>query len=250
MKPLYLALIALTVGSWSFSGCSDHAHADEPEAEHREPQHEASGHHHEASANEPDHDEESGGTAKYDSNLGLLITPETYAALGVETTAAAMRAVSHHYEVTASVFEGGPPARASAFVPSSVADDLERHPPGEATLLAVHRDVSPALTQAEIVLALPGNPTVGSIINLTLSSPPRPVLAVPDSAILRSATGIFVYVVHGPHLRRTGVQTGASDGTYVEVLRGLAPGEVVATNAVKQLWLTELRLTKGGGHSH
>ncbi|MBK9991892.1 MAG: hypothetical protein IPP19_14495 [Verrucomicrobia bacterium] len=49
---------------------------------------------------------------------------------------------------------------------------------------------------------------------------------------------------------RTAVKPGANDGEYIEILDGLYAGDVIATAAVEQLWLTELRLTKGGGHSH
>lgn len=249
MKQFYLTMAALAFASWSLAGCTDRAHADEPDSAHHEHHHDEANPH-EASANGHDHDEGAEGAVRYDAQRGLSIAAETYAALGVETTTVATRAMSNRCEVTVSVFDAGPPARASAFVPVAVADDLERHPPVEAALLAVHRDLSGALTQAEMVLALPGTPAVGSTINLTLSTSPRPVLAVPDGAVLRSATGTFVYVVNGSHLLRTPVETGANDGTFVEILRGLTPGDVVASRAVKQLWLTELRLTKGGGHSH
>ena len=37
---------------------------------------------------------------------------------------------------------------------------------------------------------------------------------------------------------------------FIEITDGLYAGDVVATGGVEQLWLTELRLTKGGGHSH
>jgi multidrug efflux pump subunit AcrA (membrane-fusion protein) len=131
-----------------------------------------------------------------------------------------------------------------------LADELVKNPPVEATLLAVRRDLAPALTQVEIVLALPGTPTVGSTVNLTLSGPARQGFVLPHAAVLRTATGIFVYVANGTHLLRTPVQTGASDGEHIEILDGLYAGDVVAIAAVEQLWLTELRLTKGGGHSH
>jgi hypothetical protein len=68
--------------------------------------------------------------------------------------------------------------------------------------------------------------------------------------VLRTATGTFVYVRTGEFWRRTTVEPGADDGNFVAIANGLAAGDVVATTAVEHLWLTELRLTKGGGHSH
>ena len=70
------------------------------------------------------------------------------------------------------------------------------------------------------------------------------------AALLRTATGTFVYVVNGANLLRTPVKPGASDGAFIEILDGLYAGDVVVTHGVEHLWLTELRLTKGGGHSH
>ena len=156
----------------------------------------------------------------------------------------------HAYEVTASVFEAGPPARASSLVPGEVADALEKHPPTEAKILSIHRSLSSAMTQVEIVFAIPDNPPVGSTISLTLRGPVSTGSAVPQSALLRTATGTFVYVVNGANLLRTAVKLGANDSEYIEIIDGLYAGDVVATAGVEQLWLTELRLTKGGGHSH
>jgi len=123
-------------------------------------------------------------------------------------------------------------------------------PPAEARILAIQRELSSAVTQVEIVFAVAGKPPVGSTISLTLRGPATTGTAVPRSALLRTATGTFVYVVNGANLLRTPVKSGANDGEYIEILDGLYAGDVVATAGVEQLWLTELRLTKGGGHSH
>ena len=88
------------------------------------------------------------------------------------------------------------------------------------------------------------------MINLTLRGAVRTGTAVPRSALLRTPAGAFVYVANGANLLRTAVKPGAEDGAYVEILDGLYAGDVVATDGVEQLWLTELRLTKGGGHCH
>jgi len=194
--------------------------------------------------------EEEEAPARFKEGQGLLLAADTATALGVQTGEALDRAVTHTWEVTASVFDAGPPARASSLVPLEIADDLEKHSPSEARLLAVRRDLAAALNQVEIVLALAGTPPVGSTVKLTLSGPTRESVAVPRSALLRTATGTFVYVVNGAALLRTSVQPGATDGDFIEILDGLYAGDVVVTAAVEQLWLTELRLTKGGGHSH
>jgi hypothetical protein len=203
------------------------------------------GHDHSAHAHAEDES-----PVKFKEGSGLQLSAETSSALGLKTGEVEERAVRHTYDLTASVFDAGPPARASSLVPTEIADDLEKHPPTEAKILSIHREFSSAVMQVEIVFAVAGNPPVGSTISLALRGPASTGTAVPRSALLRTATGTFVYVVNGANLLRTPVKSGANDGEYIEILDGLYAGDVVATAGVEQLWLTELRLTKGGGHSH
>ncbi len=198
-----------------------------------------------------DHGEEApGATARFDADHGLQLAPETVAALGVQTAAVAPRTIAAQFEVTAAVFDAGPPARASALVPATVGDALAGAESRDPTLLAVHRATAPALGQAELILAAPSGAVVGQAVVLTLATAPRELPGLPRSAVLRTATGTFVYVRAGEFWRRTPVETGGDDGAFVAILGGVKNGEVVATTAVEHLWLTELRLTKGGGHSH
>lgn len=187
---------------------------------------------------------------RFKEGSGLQLSAETSTAIGLQTGPVEERILQPVHELTASVFDAGPPARASALVSAALADKLAQHPPTEVKILAIHREFSSAVPQVEIVLALPGNPAVGSTLKLSLHGPASTGPTVPRSALLRTATGVFVYVVNGTSLLRTPVTAGASDGNHIEILDGLYAGDVVATAGVEQLWLTELRLTKGGGHSH
>lgn len=246
----------------SKSAAHDHDHGEKPANDKSNPgeKHaEDDGHGHDKPAhNEHDHAEEEHGhgesagnaTARFDADRGLQLAPETVTALGVQTAAAAPRAIAAQFEVTAAVFDPGPPARASALVSVATADALERTQPRDPALLAVRRDMTSALGQAELILAAPSGAKVGQAVVLTLGSAPSEFLCVPRSAVLRTATGTFVYVRAGDFWRRTIVETGADDGHFVAIAHGLAAGDVVATTALEHLWLTELRLTKGGGHSH
>lgn len=196
-------------------------------------------------------DEAAGPTpVSFKPGQGLQLAAETAKALGVTTAEVGERRLAQAIEVTASVFNAGPPARAVTIVPVEIADQLEHHPPAEAKVISVRRDLSAALKQVEIVLELRGSPALGTTVDVMLRGPERSVAAVPRVAVHRTATGTFVYVVNGDRLLRTEVKTGASDGQFIEITDGLYPGDVVAAGGVEQLWLTELRLTKGGGHSH
>jgi hypothetical protein len=72
------------------------------------------------------------------------------------------------------------------------------------------------------------------------------VLAVPQSAILDTAQGHFVYTVNGKHLTRTRVKLGAISDGFVEIQDGLYAGDAVAVRGIDSLWLVELSALKGG----
>ena len=74
----------------------------------------------------------------------------------------------------------------------------------------------------------------------------KPVLVVPESALLNAADGCYVYTVNGTHLTRTRVKTGVSSQEWLEIEEGLYPGDSVAAKGVENLWLIELSATKGG----
>ncbi len=206
----------------------------------------ADGHAH---GGEHDH-AEAAASVTFKEGRGLQLTPETTKALGVTTTDVADRPIAHRVEFRVSVFQAGPPARANALVSPEIAQALEKHPPKEAKILSVSRTLTVATGQVDVTFELPTTARVGETLPLILTGEPASVTAVPVSAVLRTATGTFVFVANGDSLLRTAVKVGASDGNFVEITDGLYSGDVVAASAVEQLWLTELRLTKGGGHSH
>lgn len=254
-------LLATLAAAALASGCGEketphrHAHADAhghaKNGDHAKPSHEHDHRHRHADGRDPAPDRHrSTAAASFRAGDGLRLAPKTSTALGVTFAAVTERRLTPMFAVTARVFEPGPSAKALALVPSTVADALEQHPPAEVTLLSVRRDRSSTAAPAELVLGLPGSPELGATIPLELRGAERTVLCLPRAAILASATGTFVYVKNGDALLRTAVKLGSSQGDRVEILAGLPAGAEVAAAAVEQLWLTELRLTKGGGHSH
>ena len=73
----------------------------------------------------------------------------------------------------------------------------------------------------------------------------KPVVVVPESALLRAADGTFVYAVHAPYLTRKRVKAGAMSDGFVEI-EGLHAGDFVAVRGVDNLRLVELKALKGG----
>jgi multidrug efflux pump subunit AcrA (membrane-fusion protein) len=70
--------------------------------------------------------------------------------------------------------------------------------------------------------------------------------AVPDSALLKTTEGNFVYLQKGDRFVRAEVKPGATGEGFTEITDGVAAGDSVVTNPVQTLWLTELKLKSGG----
>lgn len=202
---------------------------------------------------------ESGATFK--EGRGLQFVPEVVRALALTTTGAKERPLARTLVVTAQIYATGSDTRAIAQVSPPQAAGLKPglratvSSGGEAVaeLTAISRVAEKAAGQVELVFALPPGPTltVGDTVTLAITlAADSPALVVPRSALLDTATGAFVYVVNGDAYLRTPVKTGAADAESVEITDGLYEGDTVVSTPVNQLWLTELRLTKGGGHCH
>lgn len=204
-----------------------------------------------------------GATTTFKEGSGLQFAPEVVAALGVRTAEAEERSLARNVSLMAQVFAGGSKPRAVALVSTAQAEGLKPglkatvQPPayaGTAELITISRIAEKAAGQVELIFALPvAAPAddVGDTLNLSLTlAADSPALTVPRSALLDSATGTFVYVVNGTSYLRTPVKVGASNSEFIEIIEGLYAGDTVVTTPVNQLWLSELRLTKGGGHSH
>lgn len=119
-------------------------------------------------------------------------------------------------------------------------------------VLAVQKAL--ALGESEIVIgvsnataALKPGEFIPARINLQRE---EAVPVIPQSALLRTSEGTFVYAVNGDAYFRTAVKTGSEADGWVEITDGLLAGDQVVTKPVQTLWLIELRATKGGGHSH
>ena len=152
----------------------------------------------------------------------------------------------------AQVFAAKPEVLASASVLPAIAQRLGQRAFHGAKIVRLDRSATPATKLVDVILALERNPApaVGEFVEVRLASEPQSGLSVPIASVLDAATGTFVYVLNGEYYLRTAVKTGVRSGEFIEISDGLYPGDVVVATAVEQLWLTELRVTKGGGHSH
>jgi hypothetical protein len=232
LRPLALAAAALV---FVLGGCGDdHAHD------------ESDGHGHESALAAVE-------SETYKEGRGLIVAAATRASLGLATAPAEDRAVPRARRVTGQVIEAGPPALATATVTAAEAASFAGASSPGARLAKVAPHTAAPGGLVDLVFELVASPAIrpGDFVSLELVAPSAaPATAVPRTALLQTANGTFVYVVNGAHFLRTPVRPGAEAGDWVEITDGLYAGDVVVTSAVEQLWLAELRLTKGGGHSH
>jgi multidrug efflux pump subunit AcrA (membrane-fusion protein) len=209
---------------------------------------------------EADHDhsehagEEGGGEGgvTFKEGRGLQLSPEVIKALNLRTTEAEERSLAAELNVIAQVFAVTPRVLASARLTEEQAGALEKSSFTGAKLMRIDRSTVAATRLVDLVFELDASPQhqIGDFVTLALAVEPATVLSVPRSAVLDGATGSFVYVVNSGAYLRTPVKVGARSADFIEISDGLYTGDIVVVTPVDQLWLAELRLTKGGGHSH
>lgn len=183
---------------------------------------------------------------------GLKFTPEIVKALELKASEAEERPIAGELRLMAQVFKTAPDVLASASLIPAEAALLQAQTFSGARLVRVDRGGESANGRVDAVFSLDRTPprVVGDFVSLVLAPAPRAALTVPRSALLDSAAGLFVYVVNGDSYLRTPVKVGARSADFIEITDGLYAGDSVVATPVEQLWLAELRLTKGGGHSH
>lgn len=218
-------------------------HVDSGEAAHRD-----SGDH----GDEHGEHDEDGGEVAFSEGRGLTLSTAVKAAMELEMAAAEVRPLADNIRLMAQVFATAPQVLASAMAPADHADHYEEHAFTNAKLVRIDRSAMGTSQLVELIIEIGRSPApaLGGFIELEFAAKPSEVLTVPASALLDAATGFFVYVENGEYLLRTPVKVGARSPDFVGIAEGLYEGDVVVASPVEQLWLTELRLTKGGGHSH
>ncbi|MES2692633.1 MAG: hypothetical protein V4773_04110 [Verrucomicrobiota bacterium] len=248
--PLAAALALLAAGCAKKSAHDDHDHS------HGGHSHDH-GHAHGKSSSSPA--ASAAPAPSFKAGVGLTLPPETQRALDLATAEVVERPMPQALSVTARILQTSPTLLASATVEVAQADRLAGQTLDGARLVRIDRTGAHATRQAELILALETAPVsksplrAGDFIPLTLSitaPASAPVPSIPRSAVLRTTAGTFAYVVNGGAFLRTPITAGVVAGDHVEVSDGLYAGDVVVVRPVEQLWLAELRFTKGGGHSH
>ncbi|EIQ00092.1 hypothetical protein OpiT1DRAFT_04631 [Opitutaceae bacterium TAV1] len=234
---------------------------------HKHDKHDEHGEHADGETGPGGHEAAAGAAVTFKEGRGLWLPPEVIKALDVRVAEAEERPLAAELRLTAQVYMTAPAVRASARVPAAEVAEFGQASSPVGRLVRVDRSAQAVTGFAELIFEFDPPPpppplaaatasgkngaaVVGDFVNLSLTGRPATVLTVPSSAVLDGATGAFVYVVNGDAWLRTPVRTGARSSGLVEITDGLYSGDQVVASPVDQLWLTELRLTRGGGHSH
>ncbi len=220
------------------------------------------------------HGEETPSGASFKAGKGVSITDETRKILGLELAEVDERKLEREIRFTVQVFgekhhhlldpenHAKCDTHGSGFLPDSLAVSLapeqrvEFPQGGDAPLVGEILSVKKTLTlgESEVVVGIFNATTkikAGAFIPARIAVPRNAAVAVvPESALLRTAEGSFVYAVNGSFFYRTAVRAEPPSEGWVAIADGLLAGDQVVTKPVETLWLIELRATKGGGHSH
>jgi multidrug efflux pump subunit AcrA (membrane-fusion protein) len=270
LATLAAALLAAGCGR-SHSGHDDHA---------GHPHHE--GHDHDDHDDHEDHDhghddhehEETSG-ADFDPESGILLAEPAREMIGLETAEVTRLPMTLEVAATARVFHSAHQhgdelpghqdghAYANAFIPVATAELLKVGQPVEldlpgggklrGRLSSLDLETARAIGQVEAVIEIPDPDErfeFGAFLTARLAGAERTVRAIPRSALVDAASGTFVYARNGDRWKRAPVEIGGASKDHVEIVGGLSEGDIVVSRGAIDLWLIELRFTKGGGHSH
>ncbi|HYG23820.1 MAG TPA: hypothetical protein VEH04_13630 [Verrucomicrobiae bacterium] len=271
MKTLCACVITVLVLVLT-SGCGKHEHSAGDGHDHGEHDHsaadDADGHVHGGDRSEP------AAGADFHRDRGVVLSDATRESIGLRTASVVLRTMPREIRFTVQLFgehhrhqvvendHSGCDVHGSALLPMEMTNQVRvgqavellqltnASPPG--VVLNAHQAL--ALGELELVVGFSNAATTlrpGDFLPARIrTARERPVLAVPQPAVLRIAEGTFVYVETGGAFQRRKVLVGSESDGWSEIISGVREGEVVVIEPVHTLWLVELRATRGGGHSH
>ncbi|MDD2677064.1 MAG: efflux RND transporter periplasmic adaptor subunit [Methylacidiphilaceae bacterium] len=207
---------------------------------------------------------------------GLLLGEITRKALHLETTPVIVHDLAPQLSGSAQVYHGASEraqsigsirsghAYATVFIDPRTAEKLKvgkpvllRHkgqdvtgpPEKEGKIFQIDRELVPVTGQAELLIEFPDPANafpVGTWIEFTTPlGNDTSRLAVPQSALLATAEGNFVYLWDGRFYRRTPITVSFSIDGLVAFVGNPPAGTLVVSHGAEDLWLLELSLRQG-----
>jgi len=203
---------------------------------------------------------------EFKEGSGLLLPEETKKSLGLRVADVEDRLIRPAWRVVLQVFRTGPDGvDASGLVDPAILARLRegqdvsaRHTidgdPLAGRIVKIDSQAHAATARGELIVLITGDTAdlhTGSFLDAVVTDAgEREATAIPSSALLRTASGTFAYVVNGAYFLRTVVTPGAPSGDWIEIVDGLYADDQIVVELAELLWLTELRAVKGGGHCH
>jgi hypothetical protein len=189
--------------------------------------------------------------AQFKKGEGLSLTDEMARSIKLQTAEVIEEKIAAVVPVTLRPLPGG--SEAAGWLDSTQASKVQ---PGfvvklqggsSALVKSVRKSDFAALDEHEAIITSDTNLPVGSELQGTILLPELEAGAsIPQSALLKTAEGNFVYAKNGKFFVRTPVTVGASNGSRVEITDGLYSGDEVVTSPVMSLWMAELQVLRGG----
>ncbi len=207
---------------------------------------------------------------------GLLLSDVTRRALRLETSPVIVHDLAPQLSGSAQVYQGAAEraqpssatrpgtAYATVFIDPRTAGKLKvgnpvrLRPKGQAPqgsseksgkIFQIDRELVPVTGQAELLIEFPDPASafpVGTWIEFTTPlGSDASHLAVPQSALLATAEGNFVYVWDGRFYRRTPITVSFSNDGLVAFVGDPPAGSPVISHGAEDLWLLELSLRQG-----
>lgn len=259
MKRLYLGMLA--TGCLLLIGCN---RTNQPTPKESQPK--------EETKDTPASNDESE-KISYENGKGLKVNETSIKMLGILFGTAEKKSLVPVVSVSAQVYRSSSEAPtkfsrertgmayATVLVEPVVADQLQAKQTFifndhtvDGTLWRVDRTQLPVTGKVELLMELSdpqGKLSVGSYVNghFQVNVPPTPMVVIPTGALLKTVQGTFVYVKNGDYLLKTPVQQGQQLDQLTAITQGLQGGETLVVQPVENLYLIELRLSKGGGDS-
>ncbi len=202
--------------------------------------------------------------ASFKEGHGVQIPPEMQKSLGLEVFDVAERKIFPQLEIPLHVVRGADAgdaevewieaggwvsgAQAAAINPGQQGRiTTPNGSPASCRVLRVDKAADAALGDFEVVAQIAASLPTGTTVTATFEIPETgEVVAVPPSAVMKTAEGEFVYAVNEAHFKRVPVQTGVRSADAVEITDGLYAGDQIVSARVIPLWMTELQTLRAG----
>ena len=210
-----------------------------------------------ATADHPEHAEETP-LAHYKEGRGVILPEPMQKSLGLQIADVAEQKITPHLRIPLHVRRGGEgSSELEGWLTSEQAANIKPGAPLRITLAdgktatgsvqTVEKGSFSALGDFEITARIAATLENGTPVTATVDLPTREnIVAVPPSAVLKTAEGEYVYTANDGYFARTPIKTGLHSEEFVEIHDGLYAGDQIVVAQVTPLWLTELQTIRAG----